>query len=150
MIPNQFLKEWSSNFILFSYVLKGCNLDISIDGYDIGGWVVDGGQELTIERPAYEAKRFTFYRVKAAPKEAGIESGRSKNGVVKCVFTPEAFEDVPVIIPGCPEPLRVDIAPSGTVDDLKREVQMQLNTSPDPDQILALNDRVLSNYIRLR
>ena len=129
---------------------KGCNLDISIDGYDIGGWVVDGGQELTIERPAYEAKRLTFYRVKTAPKEAGIEPGRSENGVVKCVFTPEAFQEVTVIIPGFPEPLKVDIAPSATVGDLKYEVQGQLNISPDPDQILALNDKVMSNSTRLR
>ena len=110
----------------------------------------NGGQELTIERPAYEAKRLTFYRVKTAPKEAGIEPGRSENGVVKCVFTPEAFEDVTVIVPGCPEPLKINIAPSATVGDLKQEVQTQLNISPDLDQVLALNDKVVSNYTRLR
>lgn len=125
-------------------------MDISIDGYDIGGWVVNGGQELTIERPAYEAKRLTFYRVKTAPKEAGIEAGRSENGVVNCVFTPEAFEDVTVIVPGYPEPLKINIAPSATVGDLKQEVQTQLNISPDLDQVLALNDKVVSNYTRLR
>ena len=125
-------------------------MDISIDGYDVGGWVVNGGQELTIERPAYEAKLFTFYRVKAAPKEAGIESGRSENGVVKCVFTPEAFLDIPVIISGLPEPLKVNIAPTATVGDLKREVQSQRNTSEDPDQILVFNGRVQSNPTRLR
>ena len=55
-------------------------MDVSIDGYDVGGWVVDGGQEFTIERPAYEAKKFTFYRVKTAPEEAGIEPGRAGGG----------------------------------------------------------------------
>ena len=144
-ISIQFLKEC---FIFLCP--KGCNLDISIDGYDIGGWVVDGGKELTIERPAYEAKRLTFYRVKTAPKKAGIEPGRSENGVVKCVFTPEAFEDVTVIIPGYPEPLKVNIAPSANVGELKHEVQTQLNVSPDLDQILVLNDKVVSNYTRLR
>ena len=63
-------------------------MDIFIDGYDVGGWVLDGGKEFVIERPAFEARKFTFYRVKTAPEEAGIESGRSKNGVVKCAFTP--------------------------------------------------------------
>ena len=126
-------------------------MDISIDGYDVGGWVVDGGQELTIERPAYEAKKFTFYRVKTAPKEAGIESGRSENGLVKCVFTPEVFLDVPVVIPGLPQPLKVNVAPSARVGDLKREVQSQLNATPDPDQILVYNEQfVLSNFTRLR
>jgi len=138
------------NFIPF-FAPKGCNLDISIDGYDVGGWVVDGGQELTIERPAYEATKFTFYRVKIAPKEAGIESGRSENGVVKCVFTPEALLDIPVVIPGLPEPRKVRIAPSATVGDLKLEVQSQLEASPDPNQILAHNDQfALSNFTRLR
>lgn len=125
-------------------------MDISIDGYDVGGWVVNGGQELTIERPAYEAKLFTFYRVKTAPKEAGIESGRPENGVVKCVFTPEALLDIPVIISGLPEPLKVNIAPTATVGDLKREVQSQRNTSDDPDQILVFNGKVQSNSTRLR
>ena len=54
-------------------------MDISIDGYDIGGWALHGGEEMSIERSAYEAKKFTFYRVKTAPKEAGIESGRPEN-----------------------------------------------------------------------
>ena len=64
-------------------------MDISIDGYDVGGWALMGGEEMSIERSAYEAKKFTFYRVKTAPKEAGIVSGRPENGVLKCVFTPE-------------------------------------------------------------
>ena len=129
---------------------EDCNLDVSIDGYDVGGWVVNGGEELTIERPAYEPKLFTFYRVKTAPKEAGIESGRPENGVVKCVFTPEAFVDIPVFISGLPEPLKVAMAPSAAVGDLKLKVQSQRNTSEDPDQILALNGKVQSNSTSLR
>ena len=134
-----------------SVLRKGCNLDISIDGYDVGGWVVYGGQELTIERPAYKAKKFTFYRVKTAPKEAGIESDRDENGLVKCVFTPEAFLDIAVAISDLPYPLEVNIAPDATVGDLKRQVQSQLNLASDPDQLLVLNDKVkLSNSYRLR
>ena len=67
-------------------------MDISIDGYDVGGWALMGGEEMSIERSAYEAKKFTFYRVKTAPKEAGIVSGRPENGVLKCVFTPEVVK----------------------------------------------------------
>ena len=125
-------------------------MDISIDGYDVGGWAIDGGQELSIERPVKEAKKFTFYRVKKAPKEAGIESGRSENGVVKCVFTPEAFLNIPVVISSSLQPLDMNMPPSATVGDLKREVQSQLGKRPDPDQVLVFSNRVLSNWTRLR
>ena len=125
-------------------------MDISIDGYDVGGWVVDGGQETTIERSAYEAKKFTFYRVKRAPKEAGIESGRDENGLIKCVFTPEAFVGIPVIIPDSSQPLIVNFAPSASVGDLKTEIQRQLHKSPDLDQILSLNHKVLANHTLVR
>lgn len=128
----------------------GCHLDISIDGYDVGGWTVDGEQELSIERPVKEAKKFTFYGVKTAPREAGIESGRSENGVVKCVFTPEAFLNIPVVISYSPQPLDMNMPPSATVGDLKREVQTKLNQGLDPDQVLVLDNQVLSNFTRLR
>ena len=125
-------------------------MDISIDDYDVGGWAILGGEELSIERPAYEAKKFTFYRVKSAPKDAGIESGRSENGVVKCVFTPEAFLNIPVIIADSSQSLNVTLPPSATVGDLKHEVQSQMRVRLDPDQVLALDDKVLSNADHLR
>ena len=120
-------------------------MDISIDGYDIGGWALHGGEEMSIERSAYEAKKFTFYRVKTAPKEAGIESGRPENGLVKCMFTPEAFLNIPVITSDSSQPLNVSIPPSATVGELKHEVQSQMEVRNDPDQVLALDDKVLPN-----
>ena len=140
----------SSNTHIIMFPRLGCNLDVSIDGYDVGGWVIDGGQELSIERPVTEAKKFTFYRVRKAPKEAGIESGRSENGVVKCVFTPEAFLNIPVVISSLLQPLDMNMPPSATVRDLKREVQSQLGKGFDPDQVLVLGNQVLSNFMRLR
>ncbi|PFX12649.1 hypothetical protein AWC38_SpisGene23356 [Stylophora pistillata] len=65
-----------------------------MDGFDVGGWALLEGEEMLIERSAYEAKKFTFYRVKTAPKEAGIVSGRAENGVLKCMFTPEVMAEV--------------------------------------------------------
>ena len=100
---------------------------------------------MLIERSAYEAKRFTFYRVKSAPKEAGIESGRPENGLVKCVFTPEAFLNIPVITSDSSQPLNVSIPPSATVGELKHEVQSQMEVRNDPDQVLALDEKVLPN-----
>lgn len=93
----------------------GCHLDITIDGYDVGKWALKGGEEMSIERSAYEAKRFTFYRIKTAPKEAGIESGRPENGLVKCVFTPEAYLNIPVIISDSSLAMNVNMPPSATI-----------------------------------
>ena len=105
---------------------------------------MQGGQQFTVERPAHEAKKFTFYRVKKAPKDSGIDSSRAEeNGVVKCVFTPEAFVDIPVTISGSSQPLMMSFAPSATVGDLKEKIQKQLNKSPDPNQILARNNKEL-------
>lgn len=105
---------------------------------------------MSIERSAYEAKKFTFYRVKTAPKEAGIESGRPENGVVKCVFTPEAFLNIPVITSDSSQPLNVSVPPSATVGELKRELQRQMGVMHDHHQVLAKGDKVLSNGTRLR
>lgn len=55
----------------------------------MGTWILDPREDITLERPASMAKRFTFYRVATALKEAGTESGRKENGVVRCVFTPD-------------------------------------------------------------
>ncbi|XP_015771219.1 PREDICTED: uncharacterized protein LOC107349548 isoform X4 [Acropora digitifera] len=128
-----------------------CNVDISVDGYDVGGWIMHGGQQFTVERSAYEAKKFTFYRVKKAPKDSGIDPSRTEeNGVVKCVFSPEAFVDIPVTVSESPQPLMVRFAPSATVGDLKEEIQKQLNKSPDRNQILSLNKKELENHMRVR
>ena len=155
--PSAKVRPYIKRFLIFLYTIHvitsafvGCHLDISIDGYDVGGWTVDGGEEAIIDRPTYVPKKFTFYRVKTAPKEAGIKSGRSENGEVKCVFTPEASFDVQVITSGSSQPENVNMFPSATVGDLKREVQSQLKASDDPDQVLVQGDKVLSNVERLR
>ena len=110
-----------------------------------------GGQQLTIERSAYEAKKYTFYRVKKAPKDSGIDPSRTEeNVVVKCVFTPEAFVDIPVTISGSSQPLMISFAPSATVGDLKQKIQQKLNKSLDPNQILAQNNKALINHMPVR
>ena len=139
------------SFCLLSFAFKACNVDISVDGYDVGGWIMQREEQLTIERSAYEAKKFTFYRVKKAPKNAGIDPSRTEeNGVVKCVFTPEAFVDIPVAVSGLSQPLMISFAPSATVGDLKEKIQKQLNKSPDPNQILARNYKELENHTSVR
>ena len=126
-------------------------MDVSFDGYDVGGWVADGGLEFTIVRPAYEAKKFTFYRVKTVPEEAGIEPGRAENGIVKCIFTPEAFSNIHVFIPESPQRLNINMPTSASVGDLKREIQHKLNVAEDPDRVLcAAEGKVLLNSVSVR
>ena len=145
----KFVNLNSSVYCLFPS--KACSVDISIDGYHVGCWIMEGGEQFTTERPAYEAKKFTFYRVKKAPKDSGIDPSRAEeNGVVKCVFTPEAFVDIPVTISGSSQPLMISFAPSATVGDLKEKIQQQLNKSPDPNQILAQNNKVLKNHVPVK
>ncbi|PFX11866.1 hypothetical protein AWC38_SpisGene24267 [Stylophora pistillata] len=106
----------------------GCHLDITIDGYDVGKWALRGGEEMSIERSVFEAKRFTFYRVKSAPKEAGIESGRPENGLVNNECEHASIGDY-----------------------LKHELQHLMEVMQDPYQVLVLGDKVqLSNDTRIR
>ena len=69
---------------------------------------------------------------------------------MKCVFTPEEFLNIPVIISALSQPLDVNMPPSATVGDLKREVQRQLNESDDPDQVLCADNIVMLNSSSLR
>ena len=66
------------------------------------------------------------------------------------MFTPEAFLNIPVIIADSSQSLNVNLPPSATVGDLKHEVQSQMRVRLDPDQVLALDDKVLSNADHLR
>ena len=59
-------------FVYCVFVSEACNVDISIDGYDVGGWIMHGGQQFIIERSAYEARKFTFYRVKKHQKKQAL------------------------------------------------------------------------------
>jgi len=69
---------------------------------------------------------------------------------VKCVFTPEAFLNIPVTIPESPQPLNISMPPSATVGGLKREIQHKLNVTEDPDQVLCSDDNVLFNSHSVR
>ena len=109
-----------------------------------------GKGELAIERSVYDDRRFTFYREKLAPADSGIEAGRPENGLVSCVFTPEAHVSVLVKSQSRPEPQRIEMAPYATVRDLKQEAQRRLGMSVDPEQILSRDEKVLDDKQVLR
>ena len=101
-----------------------CCVNVSIDGEDMGSWVLNAGQSCGFERPISCAKQFTFLRSKlvidaevghkilsAVPNAilssdlkhavdttvvgSGIEAGQDSNGLVEVKYTPEiAFDDI--------------------------------------------------------
>lgn len=55
-----------------------------------------------------------------------------------------------MVISSLPQPLDLNMPPTVTVGDLKREVQTKLGQGLDPDQVLVLDNQVLSNSMRVR
>lgn len=55
-----------------------------------------------------------------------------------------------MVISSLPQPLDLNMPPAVTVGDLKREVQTKLGQGLDPDQVLVLDNQVLSNSMRVR
>ena len=126
----------------YSSLHAACNLDVFIDGNDVGGWVLNGKEEITIERPVQEVGKFTFYRVKLAPKDSGIESGRNENGLVRCVFTPEKTLVVLLNPEGSSERIEVNVSPQKSLGYLKIKMQEQLKLPVDPGQLLVLDGKL--------
>jgi hypothetical protein len=77
------------------------SMELRIDGYYMGGWVLESGESMTIEHPSKSQKCFTFLQAshaaaaefkstEHAPCGTGIQEHRQENGlVVECRFTPE-------------------------------------------------------------
>ena len=62
-----------------------CDVAIQVDGKDIGSWRIDGYSTTTIERPANDNGKFTFYMCETSEaSEAGLdinsESERGNTG----------------------------------------------------------------------
>lgn len=55
-----------------------------------------------------------------------------------------------MVISSLPQPLDLNMPPTVTVGDLKSEVQTKLGQGLDPDQVLVLDNQVLSNSMRVR
>jgi large subunit ribosomal protein L40e len=96
-----------------------CSCKITIDGEEMGGWVLPADCSFSFERPANHAECFTFLRIglvekvetlnkkgyltalekkhnrdvlRLTPLGSGITSGRPKNGLVVVEFSPEDIE----------------------------------------------------------
>lgn len=68
-----------------------CDARIEIDGKHVGTWRIDSHSNITLQRPAHDDGRFTFYRTgsseAAAVGEADIAN--SDRGLIRVTFTPE-------------------------------------------------------------
>ena len=82
-----------------------CDADIVIDGKLVGTWRIEAGESIRLERPADEAKKFTFYK---ADSEEGqqVEADnvdKQEKGLVEVIFRPE-MKIVPLMRVQEPQP----------------------------------------------
>lgn len=66
-----------------------CNVDITIDGKEIGKFRVDAFSTINIKRPVHEDGQFTFYRHGSAEANLIGLNGKDVEGEIKVVFYPE-------------------------------------------------------------
>ena len=76
-----------------------CDARIEVDGKHVGTWRIERHRSITLERPAHDAGRFTFYRVGTVEaRQAGLAEGDPNLGLVRVVFTPERRRE-PAVVP---------------------------------------------------
>lgn len=75
-----------------------CDAYLEIDGKHVGTWRLYPHQSITLERPAHDDGRFTFYQI-GTPEasQAGLVQGDVKLGLIKVIFTPELIHPEPEI-----------------------------------------------------
>jgi len=66
-----------------------CDVEVHVDGQEVGQWVVHAHSSITLDRPAHVARKFTFVEeTSTTAKRTGAVVGGSMNGVVSVVFKP--------------------------------------------------------------
>jgi hypothetical protein len=76
-----------------------CDAKIEIDGKDVGTFRVYPFASITIERPAHDQSRFTFYKVGSGEaRQAQLNESDPNLGLVKVTFMPElAVKPLPTV-----------------------------------------------------
>ncbi len=73
-----------------------CDAYLEIDGKHVGTWRLYPHDSITLERPAHDDGRFTFYQVGTTEAySAGLVEGDPKLGLIKAIFTPELVHPEP-------------------------------------------------------
>jgi hypothetical protein len=67
-----------------------CDAEVTIDGQHVGTWRIGPRQTITLERPAHDDGKFTFYQVGTVEaRQAALDEGSSDLGLVSVTFKPE-------------------------------------------------------------
>lgn len=68
-----------------------CDVQVDVDGKEVGTWRLDAHDHIVIERPANDTGRFTFFKVGTDGfRQAGLESVSANNlGLITARFKPE-------------------------------------------------------------
>ena len=70
-----------------------CDAYLEIDGKHVGTWRLNPHDSITLERPAHDDGRFTFYQIGTTEAyTAGLVEGDAKLGLVKAIVTPELIQ----------------------------------------------------------
>jgi len=77
-----------------------CDAYVEIDGKHVGTWRLERGQSISLERPAHDDGKFTFYKLGTSEaRQVGLSNSNPDIGLVKVVFTPEKiWEPRPIVV----------------------------------------------------
>lgn len=93
-VPNK-PQHWSlANGEEYSIVCKNncfgrCDVELSVDGINVGRWRIEPGSSICIERPAGVAKKFTLVEEGSALAASSGLVPHSDNGLISATFYPE-------------------------------------------------------------
>lgn len=65
------------------------DVEVEIDGLDMGDWRVHAHSSILIDRPSHQARKFTFVsETGAIARETGNIPGKEENGLIRVTFRP--------------------------------------------------------------
>jgi len=108
---------------------------IEINGKEVGGWRLEGFVTATIERPADETGKFTFYEIGSSESlKAGLDLiDRNDLNLVKVTFIPKRHvkpHAIPVLVSGKPEQPFVSADAIDRDYDRQVTINLRLITKP--------------------
>jgi hypothetical protein len=131
----------------YTIVLKNdnnekCDAFVEIDGKDMGAFRINGHSNIHLERPANEAKKFTFYQLGTEEAESvglhKIEKG--KMGLIKVVFKPEKKKEIKRV--KCYDNFNSKPLWSGTNTPFNITTTTTIGSTPQEYNYLYMNDNI--------
>ncbi len=80
-----------------NYSSRRCDAEVVVDGKPVGGFRIDAYETITLERPAHDTGRFTFYRAGTSEASAAGEGKITTDdrGLIQVTFKPERYYERP-------------------------------------------------------